>query len=322
MNMRYLAIVILTIMTLSGCETEKIPTNLVIAHRGVPYYAPEETIPAYLLARDLGADYLEADLQRTKDGIIIALHDDNLQRTTNIAALYPERANDLASGFTWDELQKLDAGSWFNTAYPERARDSYNGLKIISLEQLIALAEEGKNNPGIYLETKHPEQFPGIEADLKELLSKRNWYQQHFADGRPKVILQTFLPQSLALLHKNFPDTPIGYLWWAGAGCLAEVDKTHVNECLDFAQENGAHFIGPSFAGEQTKYANLLESWITDLIHDRGFKIHAYTFDTKTDIELFAPNCDGQFTNRTDLLLDYYRREHREVEEILTSNKY
>ena len=309
-------------MTLSGCESDKIPTNLVIAHRGVPYYAPEETLPAYLLARDLGADYLEADLQRTKDGRIIALHDDNLRRTTNIADVFPERADDLVSSFTWNELQKLDAGSWFNTAYPDLARDSYKDLKIISLDQLIDLAEQGKHNPGLYLETKHPEQFPGIEVDLKQLLVKHNWYQKHFADGRPKVILQTFSPQGLELLHKNFPDTPISYLWWAGAGCLAEIDKTHVNECLDFAQKNGAHFIGPSFAGEQTKYANLLESWIIDLIHDRGLKIHAYTFDTMTDIELFAPGCDGQFTNRTDLLLAYYGRDHRQVEDILTSFDY
>ena len=309
-------------MTLSGCETDKIPTNLVIAHRGVPYFAPEETLPAYLLARDLGADYLEADLQRTKDGIIIALHDDNLQRTTDIADIYPERASELVSSFTWDELQKLDAGSWFNKAYPELARDSYNGLNIISLEELIDLAEEGEYNPGIYLETKHPEQFPSIEADLKELLVKRNWYQQHFSNGRPKVILQTFSPQSLALLHENFPDTPLGYLWEVGAVCLFEVDKPHVNECLDFAQENGAQFIGPSFTGEQNKYANLLEPWITELIHARGLKIHAYTFDTKKDIELFAPSCDGQFTNRTDLLLDYYGREHRQVEEILQSYDY
>ena len=320
--MRQILTVILAVMTLLGCETNKIPTNLVVAHRGVPYYAPEETLPSFLLARELGADYLEADLQRTKDGIIIALHDDNLQRTTNIAGVFPARANDPVSRFTWDELQQLDAGSWFNNTNPNQARDSYQGLKIISLEQLIAIAEEGENDPGIYLETKHPEQFPGIEADLKELLVKRNWYQQHFTDGRPKVILQTFSPTSLELLHKHFPETPLCYLWWAGGGCLAEVDSTHVNECLDFAMENGVQFIGPSFTGEQTRYANLLEPWITDLIHARGLNIHAYTFDTKKDIELFAPSCDGQFTNRTDLLLDYYGRGHKAVENILKSYDY
>jgi glycerophosphoryl diester phosphodiesterase len=187
---------------------------------------------------------------------------------------------------------------------------------------LIDLAEKENNNPGLYLETKHPQQFPGIEADLKEILIKRNWYQQHFTDGRPKIILQTFSPTSLALLHKNFPESPLCYLWWAGAGCLSTVDKTHVNDCLDFAQENGAQFIGPSFTGEHTKYADLLEPWIIELIHARGLKIHAYTFDTKTDIAQFAASCEGQFTNRTDLLLDYYGREHKKVEDILTSLNY
>lgn len=320
--MRLFVIFILSIMSLAGCETDKIPTNLVIAHRGMPYHAPEETLPSFLLARVLGADYLEADLQRTKDGVIITLHDDNLKRTTNIVDIFPDRANEPVSSFTWAELQMLDAGSWFNEAYPDRARDSYAGLKIITLEQLIKLAEQGDNTPGLYLETKHADQFPGIEADLKKILLSHNWYQQHFTDGRPKVILQTFSPTSLELLRKNFPDTPLGYLWWAGSGCLSEVDKTHINGCLDFAEEQGAQIIGPSFTGDESKYYNLLEPWISELIQSRGLQIHAYTFDTQKDIELFAPLSDGQFTNRSDLLLDYYGREHRDADEILTAFNY
>ena len=309
-------------MSLPGCEPDKLTTNLVIAHRGVPYFAPEETQPAFLLAGELGADYLEADLQRTKDGVIIALHDNNLQRTTNIIEVFPDRANDPVNSFSWQELQQLDAGSWFNRTYPNLARDSYIGLKIISLDELITLAGQGDNNPGIYLETKHPEQFPGIEADLKQLLIKRNWYQQYFTDGRPKVILQTFSPLSLDLLHQHFPETPLCYLWWAGQGCLAEVDTVHVNNCLDYALGHGAQIIGPSFTGEESRYFNLLEPWVIELIQTRGLQIHAYTFDTETDIKSFAPNCDGQFTNRADLLLDYYGRGHREINEILTSSGY
>jgi len=320
--MRTLLPIIILAMAIQGCDNENLPTNMIIAHRGLPYYAPEETLPAFLLARDLGADYLEADLQRTKDGLIITLHDNTLQRTTNIKDVYPERANEPVSNFTWHELQELDAGSWFNAAYPEQARDSYINLKIITLEQLIDIAEAGTKSPGIYLEAKHPDQFPGIEADLKELLSKRGWYQQHFADGRPKVILQTFSAKSLKLLHENFPETPLCYLWWAGGGCLTQVDSAHVNECLDYAVANGAQIIGPSFSGKQTQYTNLLEPWITELIHTRGLQIHAYTFDSQKDIDDFAPACDSQFTNRTDLLLDYYKRPHESVAHILQSLKY
>ena len=63
----------------------------IIAHRGTTYWAPEETEAAYRWARNMGADYLEADLQLTKDGVLLTLHDDQLTRTTNIAQIYPLR---------------------------------------------------------------------------------------------------------------------------------------------------------------------------------------------------------------------------------------
>ncbi|MGV8378035.1 glycerophosphodiester phosphodiesterase family protein, partial [Pseudomonas aeruginosa] len=68
---------------------------------------PEETAAAYLLARDLGADYLEADVQRSRDGVLVALHDDTLERTTDVAEVFPERAKDPVSSFTLAELKRL-----------------------------------------------------------------------------------------------------------------------------------------------------------------------------------------------------------------------
>lgn len=73
-------------------EKYGLPWPAVIAHRGASFDAPEETIPAYTLARDLGADYLEMDIQRTKDGVLIALHDDVLERTTNIAEVLDRKS--------------------------------------------------------------------------------------------------------------------------------------------------------------------------------------------------------------------------------------
>ena len=101
----------------------------------------ESTAAAYKVARDLGADYLELDLQRSKDGVLFALHDNNLQRTTDVATKFPERKDAPASEFTWKELQTLDAGSWFNAAYPDRARPGFVGLKILSLDDIIKIAE-------------------------------------------------------------------------------------------------------------------------------------------------------------------------------------
>ncbi|MEQ9366628.1 MAG: glycerophosphodiester phosphodiesterase family protein, partial [Leptospirales bacterium] len=62
-----------------------IPYPAVVAHRGASYDAPEETRAAYLLARNIRADYLEMDLQRSRDGVLLAFHDDTLERTTNVA---------------------------------------------------------------------------------------------------------------------------------------------------------------------------------------------------------------------------------------------
>lgn len=93
-----------------------LPRNIVIAHRGTTYWAPEETEAAMRWARNIGADYLELDLQRTKDGVLIALHDVNLRRTTNVETVFPDRADSPVSEFTLEELRQLDAGSWFNKA--------------------------------------------------------------------------------------------------------------------------------------------------------------------------------------------------------------
>ena len=124
-----------------------VPRYAVMAHRGSTYWAPEETESAWRWAREMGADYLESDLQCTKDGVILANHDVNLTRTTDIAAVFGEGlprsredfykslgfsesdakeqcSRDLetfqpyqASSYYYAELLTLDAGSWFGPAW-------------------------------------------------------------------------------------------------------------------------------------------------------------------------------------------------------------
>ncbi|WMJ74617.1 glycerophosphodiester phosphodiesterase family protein [Cytophagaceae bacterium ABcell3] len=181
--------------------------KLIIAHRGTTYWAPEETEAAMRWARNMGADYLEIDLQRTLDGYLIALHDENLQRTTDIAIKFPDRKDEPASAFTYEELLTLDAGSWFNQRYPSRACAAFENQDILTLEDVVMIAEgkrikrdifgkrllyqdtcgrvrtvyendpaDNGNRPGVYAETKIPELFPGIEHDLKAELLKLGWY--------------------------------------------------------------------------------------------------------------------------------------------------
>ena len=275
--MRTIIIVITAIMTLSGCESDKIPTNLVIAHRGVPYYAPEETLPAYLLARDLGADYLEADLQRTKDGIIIALHDDNLRRTTNIADVFPERSDDLVSSFTWDELQKLDAGSWFN--------ESYAGEKIPTLDEVFELL--GTN---VYydIEIKHIDKKHGeFEKKLVEKIAK--W------DLGERVIISSFNPISIIGIRAANPllNTAIIYCsketipWWLRNGA-------------------GKYLCQPNILKPCKQKVSPFTMFINNKI--QKYMIVSWTIDDPLIVQKYLNHgVDGIVTNAPEDMLDIFR---------------
>ncbi|MDB6050259.1 MAG: glycerophosphodiester phosphodiesterase [Pseudomonas sp.] len=338
-----------------------VPWPAVIGHRGASFDAPEETIPSYALARDLGADYLEMDIQRTKDGVLIALHDDTLGRTTNIAQVYPDRIKDPISSFTLEELKRLDAGSWFNAAYPARARSSYVGLKILTLNEVIDIAEEGENKPGLYIETKVPAQFPGVEADLQAVLAKRGWLDQHPAKTAAKgkvnvantpgrVVLQTFEKPSLELLHKSMPQVPKVLLLWIGDGYMEASSNVKFEASgakdkaafyagrevksqgefaawMDWAKDHGASGIGPAAVlkhGGDQSYMDMVKPWMTKMAHDRGLVIHPYTVDDAEDYKtLSARGADGFFTNRAAQLLKFYGRPSKEsIDTLLRKNGY
>src|SRR4028119_1977971 len=110
-------------------------TVLNVGHRGASGYAPEHTIPAYDLALKMGADYIEQDLQLTKDGVLVVLHDETLDRTARpTAESAPGDCTGLVREKTLAQIKTCDVGSWFNEAYPQYARPEYVGLKIPTLE--------------------------------------------------------------------------------------------------------------------------------------------------------------------------------------------
>lgn len=338
-----------------------IPHPAVIAHRGASFDAPESTAAAYTLARDLGADYLELDLQRSKDGVLFALHDNNLQRTTDVATKFPERKDSLANEFTIAELKTLDAGSWFNRAYPDRARPSYAGLKILTLDEIIDIAQGSPlHKPGLYIETKEPKQFPGIERDLKDKLQDRGWLSPTgsklaksnlaVGQGKGKVVLQTFEKSSLELLEKEMPQVPKILLLWVGEGSIepkskvtfAESgdkdkatwyarqepkDKAEFQQWVEYARAQGAIGTGPSAAltkGGDQSYSDLVQPWMNQYTHDQGLLVHVYTIDDAVDYQKVADaGVDGIFTNRASELLKFYKRPAAaSVAQLLQNNGY
>src|SRR6056297_3325387 len=84
-----------------------------IAHRGAGSIAPENTLIAARKAHALGADYWEFDVQLTGDHRLILMHDDTLERTTNVEEVFPNRTSYRVGNFTLEEIRTLDAGSWF-----------------------------------------------------------------------------------------------------------------------------------------------------------------------------------------------------------------
>ncbi len=150
-----------------------VPMYAVVAHRGTTFWAPEETEAAWRWAREMGADYLESDLQCSKDGVVLANHDDNLRRTTNIENVFGETvpetrkafymkhgvseaeaeklvAADKASfrpyyakSYMYEELMMLDAGTWFNETSIEQARDGFSEQHqyVSALQDQIMYAE-------------------------------------------------------------------------------------------------------------------------------------------------------------------------------------
>ncbi len=140
----------------------ELPRPLVIAHRGARSLAPENTLAAAEAAQLLGANLWEFDVATTRDGELILLHDETLARTTDVALRFPDRSPWRAADFTWEEIQTLDAGSWFlrddpfgtlaSGVFPSAWRGRLPGQRILSLRQ--ALEWTRQENFGADIELK------------------------------------------------------------------------------------------------------------------------------------------------------------------------
>ena len=187
-----------------------------IAHRGASGDAPEHTIQAYQLALKYGADIVEPDLQMTRDGVLVCLHDTSLERTTDVAKVFPDRAKTVkgkkrwpVAEFTLAEIQRLDAGSWKDKKFA--------GAKVPTFQQMI---DTVKGKAGIIPETKSPEVYGKLGLNMeKEMMAvlKANKLDTPGADTRTPVIIQSFSAESLKVLRKDHGcQLPLVYLFSEG----------------------------------------------------------------------------------------------------------
>lgn len=123
-----------------------------IAHRGARSLAPENTMPAFIQAWQVGAHGIETDVSVSTDEELILFHDETFSRTTNVADIYPDRRKKPLHSFTWDEIQHLDAGTWFIQTDPfgtiadgslsEDRLDAYRQTPVPLLAELLSFVKE------------------------------------------------------------------------------------------------------------------------------------------------------------------------------------
>jgi glycerophosphoryl diester phosphodiesterase len=242
--------------------------KVLVAHRGASGYAPEHTIAAYRLALAQGADYVEQDLQITKDGVLVCLHDLTLERTTNVEDVFPDRSREGARGqktwpvsdFTLAEIKRLDAGAWFGSEFA--------GERVPTWQEAIDLI---RGKAGLYPETKAPEVYGSRGFDMEALVLAqlaRNGLDKPRADPRTPVIIQSFSAESLRRMQQRnnalprvflVADTEPGRAQWLSNEGLRSVAA--------FAQG-----IGPA------KSLLLSDRTLTSRAHAAGLTVTPYSF--------------------------------------------
>lgn len=176
------------------------PAPVVYAHRGASAYAPENTLESIDLAMRLGATWVENDVQRTKDGELVVVHDDSLARTTNVEQVFPDRKPWLVKDFTAAEIARLDAGSWFS--------EEYAGARVPTLRNYMNRVQ--RNRQRLLLEIKKPELYPGIERQTLDLLGGLGWLDD--AHVARRLVVQSFSADSIRIVHDLRPDIVTAFL--------------------------------------------------------------------------------------------------------------
>lgn len=166
-------------------------TPVIVAHRGDSFHAPENTLEAGRAARKAGAHGWEIDVQLTRDGVPVLLHDESLIRTTDVAVKFAGdprgKAGWYVSDFDWEEVQTLDAGSWFVAesggyrsarqfgtleSLGDGLRNFANGgVRVPTLEQALRLTAELDFVVNVELKS-FPEGYPGLARTVLETIDR------------------------------------------------------------------------------------------------------------------------------------------------------
>ncbi|MEU3713843.1 glycerophosphodiester phosphodiesterase [Streptomyces catenulae] len=250
--------------------------TVAVAHRGAPTHAPENTVASINEAHRRGSTWVENDVQRTKDGQLIVMHDTTLNRTTDVKKVFPDRAPWKVADFTLNEIKKLDAGSWFDA--------KFTGERVPTLKQYMTAVTH--NHQRLLLELKSPELYPGIELQVLSQLRRQGWLDRDHVKNR--LIIQSFNGDAVKTVHLLRPDIKTGFL---GNPTVAELP-----EYARFCDQ-----INPSYTVTTPEYIKAVHGLRGP--HGRPMDVYTWTVDnTATAVKLAGAGADGVISNSADTI--------------------
>ena len=189
------------------------------AHRGARGYAPENTMPAFKKAHELGAEVIELDVNLTKDGHVVVFHDFVLKRTSNISVhpeLQKKGEKTGVHNLTLKELRTLDAGKWYAEVDPfgqitndnvsKKEVEAFTGTVIPTLEEVLVFIKES----GMLLNLEIKDQTKIGNDDQTLVYKVLELITQY--DVKAQTMISSFNHNYLRTIQKEMPDMPLGVL--------------------------------------------------------------------------------------------------------------
>ncbi|MFF2806896.1 glycerophosphodiester phosphodiesterase [Streptomyces sp. NPDC058000] len=249
---------------------------VVVGHRGAAAYAPENTLASVDAAHRLGIPWVENDVQRTKDGELVVLHDTSLARTTNVKKVFPDRSPWNVGDLTLREIEKLDAGSWFGA--------KFKGERVPTLEDYLDEVEH--NGQRLLMELKNPELYPGIERQALRELRHDGWLDSEHLKRR--LIVQSFNADAIKKVHRLNPAVKTGFL---GNPPVADLPK-YAAYCDQ---------INPPHTAVTQAYVNAVHALRGP--HHRRLELYTWTVDdAKAAVGSAGLGVDGVISNKPDVV--------------------
>lgn len=252
------------------------PAQLIVAHRGASYDAPENTLAAFRLAWAQGADAIEGDFHLTQDGRIACIHDADTKRVTGNAASWN------VTETAWERLRTLDVGRWKGEAF--------SGEKIPSLAEVLAVVPPDKK---FYLEIKGgPEWVQPIARVLSAGPLKPD-----------QIVIIAFNAETVAQVRKRLPE--IKTYWLVG---YKQDEKTSewkptLDEILPTLDRIRAHGLSTQANAE------VVDEAFVQRLRSAGYEFHVWTIDDPDSARRFRDlGADSITTNRPAFLREALRR--------------